>query len=177
MKTKNELSSGCVVYQKKNNTALYALGKHSGYHKWVLPKGLVEKGEDKIKTAVRETEEELGLKVKVTQTKPIYLAKYTYYADLKKQEVSSYMPEAKSNNSKGDKSTRRIKKYQEQGGNKTRVSKTVYFYLAEFDSGDIAKHGWEMSDANWFTLDKALYLLSFKEEKEALKVANHLLKS
>ena len=39
--------------------------KHSGYHKWVLPKGLVEKGEGLEETAVREVGEECGIKTKI----------------------------------------------------------------------------------------------------------------
>ena len=39
--------------------------KHSGYHKWVLPKGVVEKGESLRETAVREVEEECGIKTKI----------------------------------------------------------------------------------------------------------------
>lgn len=39
--------------------------KHSGYHKWVLPKGLVEEGEKLEETAVREVEEECGIKTRV----------------------------------------------------------------------------------------------------------------
>ena len=38
----------------------WLIGKHSGYHKWVLPKGLIEKGEKGYETAVREVQEEMG---------------------------------------------------------------------------------------------------------------------
>lgn len=160
MKNKTETSSGCIVWQKKDNNLLFALGKHSGYHKWVLPKGLVEKNEDNVQTAIRETKEELGIKVKIGDKKPIYIAKYTYLADFKGKVENS----------------RRVAYYAESGGNKTKVKKTVYFYLAKYLSGDISKHGWEMKEAGWFNYKEAYKLLGFKDEKQALKKAYFLLK-
>ena len=44
---------------------MWLVAKHSGYHKWVLPKGLVEPGEKLEQTAVREVEEEAGIKTKI----------------------------------------------------------------------------------------------------------------
>jgi len=153
---KNEFSSGAVVFWKNK----FLLGKHSGYHKWVLPKGLIEKGEKEIETAIRETEEEMGVKAKPVMSKPIHTEEYFYYADFKE----------KQNN------TRRVAVYQEQGGAKVKVFKTVTFYLMEYISGDSANHGWEMEEAGWFEYDKALELMSFDGEKKALKKAIKLIK-
>ena len=69
--SKFERSSGAVVYRRKNSNFQFLLGKHSGYHKWVLPKGLIEKGEDPKITAFREVEEETGIKAKIIGTEPI----------------------------------------------------------------------------------------------------------
>ena len=67
---KREFSSGGAVFRKlktKNEKLKieWLVAKHSGYHKWVLPKGLVEEGEKLEETAVREVEEETGIKAKV----------------------------------------------------------------------------------------------------------------
>ena len=62
---KRQFSSGGAVYKKVGVKVLWLVCKHSGYHKWVLPKGLVEKGESAEATAVREIEEECGIKTKV----------------------------------------------------------------------------------------------------------------
>jgi len=153
---KKEFSSGAVVFWKNK----FLLGKHSGYHKWVLPKGLIETGEKEIETAVRETEEEMGIKAKPVLTKPIHTEKYFYFADFKEEQ----------NN------TRRVAVYQEKGGGKTKVFKTVTFYLMEYVSGDPANHGWEMEDAGWFEYDEALGLMSFVGEKKALQKAVKLIK-
>lgn len=68
--SKQELSAGGVVYKKEDGQILWLVCKHSGYHKWVLPKGLVEEGEGLEETAVREVEEECGIKTKVVAKIP-----------------------------------------------------------------------------------------------------------
>jgi 8-oxo-dGTP pyrophosphatase MutT (NUDIX family) len=164
-KLKREFSAGCVVFKKTKDQGpkskvYFLIGKHSGYHKWVLPKGLIEEGERGWQTAIRETEEEVGVKAKLVNEKPIHKVQYFYYADLKKNNHS----------------TRRVAKYQEQGGEKTKIFKTVSFYLAEFVSGDPQKHGWEMEEAGWFEADEALKKMAFPGEKEALKKASKMIK-
>jgi len=61
----HETSAGLIVYRKENNKILFLLlhKEASGKYKecWALPKGLVEKGELKESTALRETKEEAGI--------------------------------------------------------------------------------------------------------------------
>jgi len=187
MDFKREFSAGCVVCKREkreikdaNAKLKFLLGKHSGYHKWVLPKGLIEEGERGWQTAIRETEEEMGVKARLLDQKPIHVEKYVYVADLKTQPqisnsqfpISNKKSKVKSQRSKvKPKSERRVAKYQEDGGSKIKVFKTVSFYLAEYESGDPKKHGWEMEDGGWFNDDEALELMAFKGEKEALKKA------
>ncbi|AKM78775.1 MAG: AP4A hydrolase [Candidatus Beckwithbacteria bacterium GW2011_GWB1_47_15] len=69
-KSRREFSAGGVVYRKlevrnSKHETVWLVCKHSGYHRWVLPKGLVEKGESLKDTAVREVEEECGVRAKV----------------------------------------------------------------------------------------------------------------
>jgi len=61
--SRREFSAGGVVYKGSK----WLVGKHSGYHKWVLPKGLVDKGESMAEAAVREVEEECGIKARVIE--------------------------------------------------------------------------------------------------------------
>ncbi len=68
--SKQEFSAGGVVYKKEVGQILWLVAKHSGYHKWVLPKGLVEKGEGLAAAAVKEVEEECGIKTKVVAKIP-----------------------------------------------------------------------------------------------------------
>lgn len=64
-KTKREFSAGGAVYKKDGGTILWLICQHSGYHKWVLPKGLIDPGERSEGTAIREVEEETGIKTKI----------------------------------------------------------------------------------------------------------------
>ena len=65
MQNKTEVSAGGVVYRASGDNYELLISKHSGYHKWVLPKGLVEKGESLEETAVREVIEEVGVTAKI----------------------------------------------------------------------------------------------------------------
>ena len=65
MDTKREFSSGGAVYKPGGDQVLWLVCQHSGYHKWVLPKGLIDPGEKADQTAVREVEEETGIKAKI----------------------------------------------------------------------------------------------------------------
>ncbi|MBU1084789.1 MAG: NUDIX domain-containing protein [Candidatus Beckwithbacteria bacterium] len=75
-KSKREFSAGGVVYLGDK----WLVCKHSGYHKWGLPKGLVEKGESLEDTALREVEEECGIKCKIVE-KITVPERYVYVFD------------------------------------------------------------------------------------------------
>lgn len=180
--TKKEYSAGGVVYKKlreegREQSVVWLLGKHSGYHKWVLPKGMIEAGETSEETAVRETEEELAVKARIVNSEPVHIEKYVYIAEMEKfSDVSDQLSED------SNQPVRRIKTYQEnanfeQTDNKVRVNKTVTFYLMEYMSGDPANHGWEMEDAGWYTMEEALDLLAFEGERQALRKAMEVLVS
>ena len=63
--TKREFSAGGAVYKKDGAKILWLICQHSGYHKWVLPKGLIDEGEKAEQAAVREVEEECGVTTKI----------------------------------------------------------------------------------------------------------------
>ncbi|OGY17969.1 MAG: hypothetical protein A2900_00725 [Candidatus Chisholmbacteria bacterium RIFCSPLOWO2_01_FULL_50_28] len=180
LQTRREFSAGGVVFKRSNikhqtSNILWLIGKHSGYHKWVLPKGLVEKGEHGWETALREVEEEMGVKAKLISERPIHRVAYVYWADFKqmkslKLKVKNEIPNYKQSDEVT--SRRRVARYQEDGGGKTRVFKVVSFYLMEYGSGDPDKHDWEMEEAEWLPYDEAVERLAFEGEREALMKAN-----
>lgn len=193
MPPRKEYSAGGVVYKKlwaegnapSSKTAsrqseqrvVWLLGKHSGYHKWVLPKGMIEAEETPEEAAVRETEEELMVKARIVQPEPVHVEKYTYMAEPKKLPVSAKATAGKQADTKEP--VRRVQTYQEnkdfvQVQNKVKIDKSVTFYLMEYVSGDPADHGWEMEAAGWFEYGEALKLLAFEGEKHALSKAHTL---
>lgn len=60
-KVRVEFSAGGIVYRKSSRGIEIGFIKDP-YHKWTFPKGHIKEGEDVIGAAVRETEEEMGLK-------------------------------------------------------------------------------------------------------------------
>ena len=160
-----EKSAGGVVFCKNSEGYLFLIGKHSGYHKWVLPKGLVEKGESQMEAAVREVEEEVGVKAKIVDLAPLKLIEYDYFAD---------MGEIINKNPHTDDTVRRVMRYQEGGGAKTRVHKQVVFYLMEMES-DLGSVGWEMENRKWISYEDGVRSLAFETEREVFKVAGKIL--
>lgn len=80
MKEKNETSAGGIVYKKINNEVLWLVTQHSQHKGWVFPKGLVgdtDSSETKETAALREVEEEGGVKTRITNPTPIE-TEYSY---------------------------------------------------------------------------------------------------
>lgn len=64
---KIEESAGGIVFDKRDRQVFIIVTQHSQHHGWVFPKGLIDKGEDKKSTALREVEEEAGVEAKIIQ--------------------------------------------------------------------------------------------------------------
>ncbi len=56
------MSSGGVIFRKVDGEIQVAIANREGGNIWCLPKGIVEKDETAEETALREVEEETGLK-------------------------------------------------------------------------------------------------------------------
>lgn len=143
MKQISEHSAGGVVFRQKEEgkgkrekgiQIEWLICKHSGYHKWVLPKGIIEAGEKPEEAAIREVREEAGVEAKI---------------------IKKITPEVRYKYIK----------------NETLVDKTVDFFLMEYQAGDIKNHNWEMEDVRWVSVDEALKLMAFAEEKIILQAA------
>jgi 8-oxo-dGTP pyrophosphatase MutT (NUDIX family) len=64
-KTTSEYSSGGVVYRREGDDYAIAAVQRARHGDWSLPKGHIEEGETQEQAAVREVEEETGLKAKI----------------------------------------------------------------------------------------------------------------
>jgi 8-oxo-dGTP pyrophosphatase MutT (NUDIX family) len=78
MASRNEVSAGGVVYRQGDNGVEVLICKDAGYRRWVLPKGLVGKGESLEGTALREVEEEVNVKARLVDS--LGEEKYVYKA-------------------------------------------------------------------------------------------------
>lgn len=64
---KFEHSCGGIVFKKEKSKTYILVTQHSQHHGWVFPKGLIDEGEDKETTALREVREEGGIIAKIIQ--------------------------------------------------------------------------------------------------------------
>lgn len=104
MKTKKEFSAGGIVFKKQRNKTLWLVVQHSQHKGWVFPKGLIgdkKENEKMEEAALREVEEEGGVKTKIVHNKPIKV-NYMYRFDefLVKKTVYYFLMEYISGNPK-----------------------------------------------------------------------------
>jgi len=74
MDIKKETSAGGIVYKKVDGVVLWLITQHSQHKGWVFPKGLVGdsiENESKETAALREVEEEGGVKTKIINPHPV----------------------------------------------------------------------------------------------------------
>ena len=63
-----------------------------------------------------------------------------------------------------------------EDGGLRRFFKIVYFFLMEHIGGDVFMHDQEVAECRWFTIDRAIRLMKYEDEKEILKKSKRLIK-
>lgn len=145
MKTKKETSSGGIVFKKENGHILWLITQHSQHKGWSFPKGLIgdaQINEPMENAALREVEEEGGVKAQIIHSKPVPVS-YEY-----KWKGSPHGKDA-------------IEEFL--------VKKKVYYYLMEYISGDPKNHDWEMMDAKFVSEKEIKKMLTFPADKKAFE--------
>lgn len=93
-----EAAGGIVLRQaqdkssKKKNWEVLVT-QHSQHHGWVFPKGLIDEGEDKETTALREVAEEGGVKAKIIKELPPTEYFYQHEGEKIKKKVTYFLME------------------------------------------------------------------------------------
>lgn len=97
MKVINQISAGGIVYKRFENQTLWLITQHSQHKGWVFPKGLVG---DKISNekmdvaAIREVEEEGGIKARIVNNNPVEtFYQYQFEGSLIKKTVYYFLME------------------------------------------------------------------------------------
>jgi ADP-ribose pyrophosphatase YjhB (NUDIX family) len=55
----------------------------------------------------------------------------------------------------------------------SKIRKTVHFYLIEYLRGSTADHDFEVEEARWFPIERALEVLAYENEREIVRRAKH----
>lgn len=97
MKIIYQKSAGGIVYKKDKNKFLWLICQHSQHKGWVFPKGLIadkKNNESMIEAALREVEEEGGVKAKIVNNNPIITNyQYQWKGELIKKKVYYFLME------------------------------------------------------------------------------------
>ena len=134
------LRSGSSISQDKSGWEVLVT-QHSKHKGWDFPKGHREIYESEEKTALREVEEETGVRGEIIEK--VGETKYFYY-------------EEDPHSAKSDLASR----------GKERVLKTVTFYLMKYLGEGEATTAFEVSGKLWLPIDKVEEKLTFKDTKE-----------
>lgn len=62
-----------------------------------------------------------------------------------------------------------------EGGQRVRYHKFVYFYLLRYKSGDVDDHDEEVNEARWVEIDEALGLMAFDSERKVVGKARTMI--
>lgn len=146
-----EFSAGGIVYKKDKNKIFILVAQHSQHHGWVFPKGLIgDKKEKETKSASAkgfgETKEEAALREVEEETGVIG------------KIIKPLTPV--------------IYWYVFE---KVKIKKTVYYFLMEYVSGDIAKHDIEMENVEWLSIDEVENRLTYKSDKQVWQEAKNII--
>lgn len=95
---KFEFSAGGIVYKKENGKIFVLIAKHSQYHGWVFPKGLIGdkeefKGQSKEETALREVKEETGVEGKIVRDLTPFSYWYVFEGEKRRKTVYYFLME------------------------------------------------------------------------------------
>lgn len=63
------------------------------------------------------------------------------------------------------------------GGSRSRIHKTVHWFLLRYTSGEVSDHDHEVIEARWVPVAEALEMLAFKNEREIVEKACQMIEA
>ena len=141
---KRVYSAGGIVVKRDGDDVKVLVTQHSKHHGWDFPKGHIESGESSAQAALREVQEETGVKAEIIDK--VGQTEYFYYED--KQSLRS---------SSSQDST---------AGLKEKVFKTVIYFLMKYVGEGEATTAFEVSEKVWLPIDEVEERLTFKDTKK-----------
>jgi 8-oxo-dGTP pyrophosphatase MutT (NUDIX family) len=63
----------------------------------------------------------------------------------------------------------------ESRGQRVRYHKFVHFFLMEYRQGDVSNHDHEVAEARWVSIDEAIGMLAFKNERIVIEKAREMI--
>lgn len=145
-----EKSAGAIIYRKEDNKIYYLLLHYNAGH-WEFPKGHIEANESEAKAAVREIEEETGIKRKSIKIIPGFKKYLKYYFRQYKEGVSEE---------------------DRRAGKTPLVCKLVVFYVTKTKTKDIVLDLKEHQGFAWLLFGEAVEKTTFKNSKKLLREVN-----
>ena len=152
------LRSGSTIGKGKSKWEVLVT-QHSGHKGWDFPKGHLEAGESSEQAALREVEEETGIRARILSK--VGQTQYFYWEE---KEPHSATSDAKAMEVKASRG-------------KQKVFKTVTFFLMEFISEGEATTAFEVSDKVWLPVDEVSEKLTFKDTKKLWEEAKTRIKN
>lgn len=141
MPVKRIFSAGGIVVRKEVGQVKVLVTQHSGHKGWDFPKGHIEEGESSEVAAVREVEEETGVKAEIVEK--VGKTEYFYF------DPTSSARGGLRGAKKGE-----------------RVFKTVVYFLMRYVGEGEATTAFEVSEKVWLRVDEVEERLTFKDTKK-----------
>lgn len=102
MEERGKKAAGFIIYRKNSDKEISFLLLQSsrGRHHWTPPKGHLDAGENFMDAAIRETEEEAGLRKEHLNLYPNFVAQLDYPVKEKQKTVIYWLAELKDSKTK-----------------------------------------------------------------------------
>lgn len=139
MPIKRIFSAGGIVVRDFGGEKKVLVTQHSKHKGWDFPKGHIEIGESADQAAIREVEEETGVKAEITEKAGA--TEYFYF-----EEGPHFAPDGAT-------------------GGKQKVLKTVVYFLMKYQGEGEATTAFEVSDMVWLRPEEVEAKLTFKDTK------------